>query len=275
MADVDVTMPTQEETTARGGKRAKGAAAAATAEETSEQFIARSPKTTAAAEGDKTTGSSRRKGVAQKTPASAGSLLASKKAALAAAKAAKTAEAAPADAAATASSKKTATSKAKNALPAVGGAKSKKAADPTVGVSDKKIHKPHRFRPGTRALIEIRRAQKSTELMFRKLPFRRWVRELTPQLAKEVGIKNPDDVRFQRSAMECLQEAVEAAGVTLMEGVNHMALHARRQTIYPRDFHRLLFLLRDMGVATPFIKKSGAIHEGGAVVKRRAPAKKN
>ena len=33
------------------------------------------------------------------------------------------------------------------------------------------VKKPHRYRPGTVALREIRRYQKSTELLIRKLPF--------------------------------------------------------------------------------------------------------
>ncbi len=40
------------------------------------------------------------------------------------------------------------------------------------------VKKPHRFRPGTVALREIRRFQKSTELLIRKLPFQRLVREI-------------------------------------------------------------------------------------------------
>jgi histone H3 len=40
------------------------------------------------------------------------------------------------------------------------------------------VKKPHRYRPGTMALPEIRRYQKSTELLIRKLPFQRLVREI-------------------------------------------------------------------------------------------------
>jgi histone H3 len=40
------------------------------------------------------------------------------------------------------------------------------------------IKRPHRFRPGTVALREIRRYQKTTELLLRKLPFQRLVREI-------------------------------------------------------------------------------------------------
>lgn len=40
------------------------------------------------------------------------------------------------------------------------------------------VKKPHRFRPGTVAIREIRKYQKSTDLLIRKLPFQRLVREL-------------------------------------------------------------------------------------------------
>jgi histone H3 len=48
----------------------------------------------------------------------------------------------------------------------------------SVQVTTGGVKKPHRFRPGTVALREIRRYQKSTELLIRKLPFQRLVREI-------------------------------------------------------------------------------------------------
>ena len=63
------------------------------------------------------------------------------------------------------------------------------------------IKKPHRFRPGTVALREIRRYQKSTELLIRKLPFQRLVREIAQDFKT--------DLRFQTSAVLALQEASE------------------------------------------------------------------
>ena len=51
----------------------------------------------------------------------------------------------------------------------------RKTAAPTAAGG---VKKPHRFRPGTVALREIRRYQKSTELLIRKLPFQRLVREI-------------------------------------------------------------------------------------------------
>ena len=57
--------------------------------------------------------------------------------------------------------------------------------------------KPHRFRPGTVALREIRRYQKSTELLIRKLPFQRLVREIAQDFKT--------DLRFQSAAIGALQ----------------------------------------------------------------------
>ena len=98
----------------------------------------------------------------------------------------------------------------------------RKAAPATGGVK-----KPHRYRPGTVALREIRRYQKSTELLIRKLPFQRLVREIAQEY------KN--DLRFQSLAILALQEASESYLVGLFEDTNLCAIHARRVTIMPRD----------------------------------------
>ena len=87
--------------------------------------------------------------------------------------------------------------------------------------------RPHRFRPGTVALREIRRFQKSTELLIRKLPFQRLVREIASEF------KN--DLRFQSSAVLALQEATEAYLVGLFEDTNLCDIHAKRVTIMPKD----------------------------------------
>mmetsp|Transcript_54010 Transcript_54010/g.150206 ORF Transcript_54010/g.150206 Transcript_54010/m.150206 type:complete len:137 (+) Transcript_54010:148-558(+) len=89
------------------------------------------------------------------------------------------------------------------------------------------IKKPHRFRPGTVALREIRKYQKSTELLLRKLPFQRLVREL----AQDIKI----DLKFQSQAVLALQEAAEAYLVGLFEDTNLCAIHAKRVTIMPKD----------------------------------------
>lgn len=87
--------------------------------------------------------------------------------------------------------------------------------------------KPHRYRPGTVALREIRRFQKSTELLIRKLPFQRLVREIAEKL-------HPG-IRFESAALGALQEASEAYLVGLFEDTNLCAVHAKRVTIMAKD----------------------------------------
>ncbi|XP_077867783.1 histone H3.3-like [Saccoglossus kowalevskii] len=86
--------------------------------------------------------------------------------------------------------------------------------------------KPHRYRPGTVALREIRRYQKSTELLLLKMPFQRLVREITAQFTSSV--------RYQSAAIGALQEAAEAYMVGLFEDTNLCAIHAKRVTIMPK-----------------------------------------
>ena len=89
------------------------------------------------------------------------------------------------------------------------------------------VRQPHRFRPGTLALKEIRRYQKSTELLIKKLPFQRLVREISQDFKTEM--------RFQSAALSALQEAAEAYLVGLFEDTNLCTIHAKRVTIMPRD----------------------------------------
>ena len=89
------------------------------------------------------------------------------------------------------------------------------------------IKKPHRFRPGIVALREIRRYQRNTELLIRKLPFQRLVREVAQEFRS--------DLRFQSHAIMALQEASEAYLTSLFEDTNLCAIHAKRVTIMPKD----------------------------------------
>lgn len=84
-----------------------------------------------------------------------------------------------------------------------------------------------RANSGTVALREIRRYQKSTELLIRKLPFQRLVREIAQDFKT--------DLRFQSAAIGALQEASEAYLVGLFEDTNLCAIHAKRVTIMPKD----------------------------------------
>ena len=94
---------------------------------------------------------------------------------------------------------------------------------PTVGG----VKKPHRYRPGTVALREIRRYQKSTDLLIRKLPFQR--------LVKEIAQDYKSDLRYQTGTILALQESAEAYLVQLFEDTGLCAIHAKRVTIMPKD----------------------------------------
>ncbi|CAC5392752.1 H3 [Mytilus coruscus] len=98
----------------------------------------------------------------------------------------------------------------------------RKSAPATGGVK-----KPHRYRPGTVALREIRRYQKSTELLIRKLPSRDWSVK-SPKTSRLISVS-----RVQPSWP--LQEASEAYLVGLFEDTNLCAIHAKRVTIMPKD----------------------------------------
>ena len=87
--------------------------------------------------------------------------------------------------------------------------------------------KPSSFRSGTVALREIRKYQRSSNLLIRKIPFQRLVREVAQVI-------NPG-LRFQSHAILALQEASEAYLVSLFEDTNLCAIHAKRVTIMPKD----------------------------------------
>ena len=89
------------------------------------------------------------------------------------------------------------------------------------------VKKPHRYRPGTVALRQIRKYQKSTDLLIQKAPFLRMV--------KEIGYEIKSDLRWQSTAILALQEASEAYLVGLFEDTNLCAIHAKRVTIMPKD----------------------------------------
>jgi len=89
------------------------------------------------------------------------------------------------------------------------------------------LRKPRRFRPGTVALREIRKYQKSTDLLIRRLPFQRLVREIAQDFKMSL--------RFQSDAIRALQEASESYLVGLFEDTNLCAINAKRVTIMAKD----------------------------------------
>ena len=102
-------------------------------------------------------------------------------------------------------------------------AKSKKGtAQPAEGKK-----KPCQYRPGTVTLREICRYQNSTELLIRRLPFQRLVREIAQDYKARLN--------FASGAILALQEAAEAYLVGLFKDTNLCAIHAKRITIMPKD----------------------------------------
>ena len=114
--------------------------------------------------------------------------------------------------------------KARKALPTTN--PKRKSAPATGGVK-----KPHRYRPGTVALREIRKFQKSTDLLLRKLPFARLVKEISADFPLPGG----QLARWSPEAILALQNAIEAYLVGVNADANLCAIHAKRVTIMPKD----------------------------------------
>ena len=111
----------------------------------------------------------------------------------------------------------------KNAAKAVAAAQKNLGNPPRTGG----LKRPMWYRPGTVALREICRYQKTMELLIRKLLFNRLVREITQDFKTDLG--------FQSAAIGALQEVAEAYLVGLFDDTNLCAIHAKRVTIMPKD----------------------------------------
>ena len=101
----------------------------------------------------------------------------------------------------------------------------------------KGTNKPHRYRPGTVALREIRRFQKSTDLLIRKKPFGNLCREITQDIEKEAEARNfpTKAYRWQGTAILASQEASEARMIDTLHDGQLAAFHAKRVTVKPAD----------------------------------------
>jgi len=86
----------------------------------------------------------------------------------------------------------------------------------------------HRYRPGTRALMEIRKYQRGFDLLLRKIPFQRLVREVTLDF-------NNSGLKWRSDALLAVQEAAEAYLVIFFEDANVCAIHAKRVTVMVKD----------------------------------------
>ncbi len=91
------------------------------------------------------------------------------------------------------------------------------------------VRKPHCWRPGTVATREIRKFQKTTDLLIRKAPFQRLVREIVENMSKK------SDLGMQSTALLALQEAAEYFMVDVFSNTNLCASHGKRVTIMVKD----------------------------------------
>ena len=96
-----------------------------------------------------------------------------------------------------------------------------------------KKKRKYRLEPGTRALREIKKYQRSTELLIPKAPFARAVLETLPLV-----------YRIRKIAIDVLQVAAEALMVELLDDAQKLAIHAKRITIHKRDLDMVLDLRR-------------------------------
>jgi histone H3 len=146
----------------------------------------------------------------------------------------------------------------------------------TAGRKSKPVPKPKKkkYKAGTRALMEIRKYQgthnsckKGTELLLRKAPFQRIVRQVINESVKvkdalEGSTLQPSDIRFQGAAMLALQEAAEAFLVGVFEDSNLCAVHAKRVTVMPKDM-ALAMRLTGKDDGTPMSKNFTNVKTAG------------
>ncbi|KAG0439374.1 histone H3.2 [Dictyocoela muelleri] len=94
-------------------------------------------------------------------------------------------------------------------------------------ISETPVKRTHKFKPGLVAIKEIRKYQKSTDLLLRKRPFQRIIREIVNPMCP--------DLRFKPSAIKALQEIYEAQLCGICEDAYQCTVHAKRVTLMNRD----------------------------------------
>ena len=113
------------------------------------------------------------------------------------------------------------------AFKAVKQVKSRKQSAPKKA-NVKETTKKRRYRPGEKALRKIRFYQRNTDLLIRRIPFGRLVREIQTYFFRK-------EYRWQAEAILALQEAAEAHLVGLFEDANLCTIHAKRITLMTKD----------------------------------------
>ena len=113
-------------------------------------------------------------------------------------------------------------------------------------IRDEKLEKQRKIQRGMQALKEIQKYQKGADLLIRRVPFQRLVREIVQ--------KKGEGLKLQSSAVLALQEAGEAFIVGLMEQANLCASHAKWVTIMSRDIQLACRIQGDFKIKTKMYK---------------------
>jgi len=94
--------------------------------------------------------------------------------------------------------------------------------------------KPHRYRPGTKALREIRWQQRQTDLIIPRSCFKRLVYDILKDECDSRNYENGVSM-FSRPAITALQEASEGRLVQLFKDAQIFAFHGSREGIAAKD----------------------------------------
>lgn len=97
------------------------------------------------------------------------------------------------------------------------------------------VKRKYKFKPGTVALKEIRKYQRSSDLLIPKAPFARVVREVVDEVSDTV-------TRVQSDAILALQEATEDILVSIFNDSVLCHVHRQRVTLMPKDWALALCL---------------------------------
>lgn len=106
---------------------------------------------------------------------------------------------------------------------------------------------PHRFRPGTRALMNIRDQQKQTDMIFARLPFFRFIKNIVKSIFSENESLKDKNVNYSKTAKTVIQSTIESLTLDRVKNAIHMMTVSERVTLDTRDFGTVggVTLLRD------------------------------
>lgn len=102
--------------------------------------------------------------------------------------------------------------------------------------------KKHRFRPGTRAKIEIRQQQRSEKPAIPRTTFIRIMRDIMHRVSTEHG----DTYRISRVAFDALGEESERLVSQLFSSAEHVRMARKRQTLQPIDIQTALLITQQL-----------------------------